>query len=131
VILRCGLHEMKDLSVLYDRIADCIGYGFRVLMLPEAQDGPAGSAQTSVRVGVTCPVRLDLARPVLGIRLGRDVMIAATVPIASIYEHGYALAHEEKVSRPPEVGYRSLGHAIPKASRVDRPAHPQFGTRVS
>lgn len=97
-------------------------------MLPDAEDGPAETAQGAVHLPVAGPVGGVLVAPELRITLGLDEVPRAAVPKAAVHEHRGLQFWKNKV-RPA----RKLGSSSPSRD-VIRPENlyqPQLGGPVA
>jgi len=67
---------------------DDLGNVRRVLVLPRSDDGPTCLSQAVFRQAVPLDVGVELGSPPLGVRLGGDGVLWATVPEAAVDEDG-------------------------------------------
>ena len=79
-----------------------------VFVLPEPQHPPARGLECVRGVSVPLDVPLDLVTPPLGIRLRPGPVNWATVPKASIYEHGNSRARECEVGTSTRAWQRPV-----------------------
>ena len=114
-----------------DPLRDSARCGCHVLMLPETDDLPSGLPQPRVGVGVAGAVRLELAAPPLGVRLGPGTVLGAGVPEAAVREDGHPSPREENVRPPPKARQRGAVDPEAQAEAVEGRAELDLGPRVA
>ena len=100
------------------------------LMLPDAQDAPAGVLEVRVRLAVSLYVPRQLGAPIGAIGLGLCAMLRTAVPEAAVDEDGKASPLEDYVGSPSLSWQRRKVDSIPQACGVEDLPHGQLGTRV-
>ncbi len=86
-------------------------------MLPDAHRLPSSLDKTTIGVGISLPVRLDLLTPPGRVLLGPRPVLRTPVPEAAVDEHGETEPRERDVHRTPRIR-DAVVHAKPKAFPV-------------
>jgi hypothetical protein len=106
---------------------DRLGYLFRslvrILMLPKSHDLPTSRSESFVGVGITPAIRFNLVSPEIDIALGPCPMFWATMPEATVDEHGNAGACKGHVCTAPRPVEDGLVDAVPQAHGVQPAAY--------
>jgi hypothetical protein len=75
----------------------------RVLMLPQALDGPAGLAESSVVSPIAIDIGGELRQPILAVAVGHRAMLGARVPEAPVDENSELQPREHDVGPDPNL----------------------------
>lgn len=100
------------------------------LMFPNSDRYPASSFKELVYADIALLVSNDLGGPVCGVGGYLVVMRWATMPKASVNEHGDLRGTEDKVSRSPNVRQRPGADSVPEAKCMDCRTERQLGFSV-
>lgn len=110
-----------------DRVRD----GNDWIMLPCPHDRPACLDEQSIYQSVASSIPLDLLSPVLGIGSRRLVMLRASVPEATIHEHGDFRAGKDDVSSVAHSCERRKIDSVAEPSRMNQGSECQLRLRVA
>jgi hypothetical protein len=102
-----------------------------IVVFPHTHDHPPVLHQTRSRLLVTSPIPGDLRRPPPGVRLGRWPVQSATVPEATVYEHGQPPAWEHDVCSSSWTGGNNRIDSKSKTATVQYATESKLGGRVT
>lgn len=111
--------------------ADPHGGDGHVLVLPDAQDGPAFGFEGCCDALVSGDVGVELGDPVVAVGLGHVAVLGAHVPEAAVDEHGdLGLGEDDVGVRADVAGADQQVLAEPQAHGVEGGAEPDLGLGV-
>jgi hypothetical protein len=102
----------------------------RVVMLPDAEYGPAGFTQHRVNLSVTTNVSINFGNPIIDIAAWLPIVLRAPVPEAAVDEHRDLCANEHHISRTANTGDWAPRNPITKAAPVQHRSESQLRLRV-
>jgi hypothetical protein len=82
----------------------------RVLMLPDAKDGPSGSLQHGIGLPIARAVAVELRAPEIAVERWAGRVHWAAVPEAAVNEHRELQPRKYEVGGPSEARHGSRGH---------------------
>lgn len=113
-----------------DQHSDTLSRLDRVLVLPDANDGPTRLAEDPIGIRVPAPVALDLVPPPGGVCLRPGGMQRTTVPETPVDHDGDAGGSEDHVGQTAEGRDRTSMHSVAKAEGVQFLSKEQLGLSV-
>lgn len=72
-------------------------------MLPESEDGPPPGTKLGTGVQIAGTISLDLVSPPVRVRLGRDVVLRASVPEAPIEKDCHLRLREDQIGSAVQI----------------------------
>src|SRR5918999_5977056 len=93
----------RRFSTRADRPGDRVRGQLRILMLPDADDDPAGSCERHVVTSVAGAVGGDFRDPVTAVRGRERAMVRTAMPVAAVDEDCYATPGEDDVGPDAHV----------------------------
>ena len=112
-------------------ILDTGGCSVDVLVLPDADDGPANLSKTLVGVAIPLTIGLNFFAPEGGVALRLRCMLGTSVPEAAIDEHSNTGGSENDVDAPAAVRKDGSVDAEPESTRMERAAKFELSARIT
>lgn len=100
-------------------------------MFPVPQDSPAFRFELSSGVEIATPIRLNLGDPIVGVRLGGDEMLRASMPETSVYENCEPCTSEHDVGTTTPIRTGGEVDPIPQTIGVKQRPNSQLRLRVT
>lgn len=104
-----------------DGVGHAISHSVGGLVLPRAEDRPAGGCESLIDFPIATPGPFNLLAPPLSIRLVPRHVLRTAVPPAAIHEHGNPLRREDQPLQRPSAA-RDSGRVVGKSHESARKA---------
>ena len=112
-------------------LADGEGALLRCFVFPEAKHQPSRLLKALIRVAIAFHVAQDFLRPVASVRLWWDVVLRASVPIATVNEDRHLYRTKDHVCCPAKIWQGMCRNAVTKTLSMDQPSDQLLGLCVT